>query len=146
MMWIAILLSMGSIINHLFKILACKQIGNITVHYYAGSHECFGTIWWCALICIILIIIFWFTIWYKLYYMTYIERQQSSSIHHRSIISPYKDNRWYWEFILISRRISIAAFVTFKFLHEDYSHLILCILLIFYLIIHLYFNHLNIKE
>ena len=146
MLWWASLISTGAVFNRMFRILACKQIGELNVHYYAASYQCYDGTWWFALFFIILISIFWFIIWFLLYRMGEYKRQQPSSLYHRSIINAYKDELWYWEFVILSRRFILTFLVTFKYIDENYFNLTLGILLLFYLVIQLKFKPFKYKR
>ena len=137
MLWSALLLSMHTIITRLFRIMACKHIGEAHIHYYFGVTQCFDGMWFMSVAWIFVIVIFWIIIWFKLFSIGPQNRYKPSSWNLQSIISPYKCTKWYWEFVLLSRRFIISGLVTFKYWDENYINLVLGISLVFYLLLHL---------
>eukprot|EP01083_Nonionella_stella_P043952 118559_1 len=137
MAWSVWLLSMSSITSRLFKIISCKDMGDQLgfIHFYAPEHECLDAIWYLALIALVMIVLFWSMVWFKVYQMQ-MNRGKASTLHHQSIISPYKEQHWYWEFVVQSRRMMIVALITFKYINEDYMNLMLAAVLLLYLITH----------
>merc|ERR1711933_177191 len=53
------------------------------------------------------------------------------------LVQAYCNKYWYWEAIITTRRFIITMFVTLSFIGGGFSNLILCLILIFYLIVHL---------
>ena len=103
------LIIIGKILDILFKLLSCQQIGNLTVHFYFPSEECYGTSWILALLSLLFVIITFGLIFVRLRFMTDSDRQ-SKTLHLHSIISRYKPQFYYWEGVIFIRRIIIAVF------------------------------------
>ena len=117
------IISIGNILAVCFKILICRNVGTQTVHYYFGSHNCYGTIWKLSFIGIILVIITNFVIiiskkykfkWFTNYRFGF---SNNNNINHRKTINLhnyynniilFKQNYELWELIILSRRITIA--------------------------------------
>eukprot|EP01083_Nonionella_stella_P107762 312515_1 len=141
-LWHSVLIMLGTFLDKMFKILACRRIDSDeigTVHFYAGNHQCYGMEWIISLCVLLLIIVFWIGIWYYLYKMEPKQRNSTKSMS-RNLTQSYKQRFWYWEFILITRRISLAFIITFNYLSESFTQYILLSILIFYLIIHVKYS------
>eukprot|EP01084_Bolivina_argentea_P186664 321697_1 len=130
------LIFIGIIISKMLKILACSRIGKShMVHFYSGNLDCFGAVWVISLMILLCIIIFWFFIWYLLYKLS-VNQRETRSFYLHTITKPYKVQFWYWEIILISRRILLAFLVTFQYVSYDLIRYMLLILLVSYLCLH----------
>eukprot|EP01084_Bolivina_argentea_P299255 515807_1 len=133
---------LGTFLDKMFKILACRRLDSDaigTVHFYAGNVMCYGLEWTLSLCTLILLIVFWIVMWYKLYMMDPLKRNSTKSVT-RNLSRSYKPRFWYWEFILITRRISLAFIITFNYLSESFTQYILLSILIFYLTIHVKYS------
>ena len=108
-----LLLFIGTISGICFKLIACRNIDNFSVHFYFGVDECYDFTWFIALsIIIFLILLFcWFGI------LLYRDHTNLSSQHLmildeyvlESLVKSYNTEKyWYWELVLFSRRIIIA--------------------------------------
>ena len=98
----------------MLKILACSKItDDLFVHFYGGYKQCFGLIWWIALFVMVGVILLWIGVLIKLYRMTVDERDTRQSPL-RAVTKAYKVKYWYWEIVLVSRRIFLAFMVTFQ--------------------------------
>eukprot|EP01083_Nonionella_stella_P158863 517521_1 len=140
--WHSILIMLGAFLDKFFKILACRRVDSDaigTVHFYAGSVHCYGGEWVISLITVLLIIMFWFAIWRHLYKMDPKKRNSTKSVT-RNLTQSYKPRFWWWEFLLITRRISLAFVITFDYLSESFARYILLSILIFYLTVHVKYS------
>ena len=98
----------------MLRILACSKITNeLFVHFYGGYEKCFGPIWWIAAFIMLTVILLWIGVLIKLFKMTSQERNTRQSPF-RTVTKPYKLKYWYWEIVLVSRRIFLAFMVTFQ--------------------------------
>eukprot|EP01083_Nonionella_stella_P189601 701462_1 len=121
----------GNIISTMLKILACSYVDGEYVHFYSGDEACFGPFWWFAFACVFVIVIFWIVVWFKLY-KTKEEERGSRSATLRAVTKNYKHNEWYWEFVLLSRRIIISVMVTIQYIEYDViQYLLLCIVFLY---------------
>eukprot|EP01084_Bolivina_argentea_P115361 205157_1 len=111
--WNTVIISIGIIASKIFMFVSCQDVGSLYVHFYFGNHECHDTIWFASLIVILIIIISFIYIWYKLYKMD-VEKRQSSKQFLYFLIKPYKQDLWFYEFIIIARRIFLTFTVTFS--------------------------------
>ena len=133
-LWSLVLIAMGNLLTKVFRMLACESVGDKTVHFYAGYLDCYGPIWFNSLCVLLLIIIFWGVVWYRLYKMDkHLRDNNLSSM--RTVTKAYKPKYWYWEIILISRRILLSAMITFDYFKPDYFKFSLLIILLVYLCI-----------
>eukprot|EP01083_Nonionella_stella_P253263 871622_1 len=133
------LILMGNIITTMLKVTACSTIGNTTVHFYGGYLECYGFYWNFAIIIVVVLILFWLAIWCLLYRMDVAQRDTRKSVF-RTITKPYKNELWFWEMILISRRIVLSFFVTFQYFDEQVIQYILVMFGLIYFGLQSYFK------
>eukprot|EP01083_Nonionella_stella_P208938 757876_1 len=133
--WNAILLAMGNVTCTMFKLISCSPIGAIKVHSYAGYERCHGFTWMMAFFGIIIIVFFWFRMFVRLYQMG---EQRSKSDHFLySLIKRYAPHRWYWEFVLIVRRIIVSIASAFLYSYRPISNWIVGVVLLFCLVLQL---------
>ena len=107
-----ILLIVGNILSVLFKLLHCINITSShspPVHFYFAYEQCYGITWIISLICLIIIIASFSFIFTILRKMDPKERANKKNIL-SSFVSKYKPQFYYWEFIVLFRRIFIAMF------------------------------------
>eukprot|EP01084_Bolivina_argentea_P160436 279377_1 len=131
----ATLICIGQILYVSFKLISCRQIGNISVHYYFGSDRCYGYIWILSLIFVCSVTV----LFLSLFVWIFQQRRKSKEIDvdksYYELIRNYNDRYWYWEGVLFFRRLLISLiFIVF----DEYDYLKTClnIILIFYLYIH----------
>eukprot|EP01084_Bolivina_argentea_P002505 4628_1 len=104
------LIIIGKILDILFRIMSCQQVGNdLTVHYYFSYDKCYGTSWILALIFLLIIIISFGLIFIKLKFMNISDRQNPDNILNQ-FVSRYKPQYYYWELVVFVRRVFIAIF------------------------------------
>eukprot|EP01083_Nonionella_stella_P069780 186222_1 len=108
------LICVGQILSVLFKLLACRDIGNLSVHYFFGANQCFDTIWSISMACLAFLLSSFLTlfvwIWYK--------KKDANNDNHDEIYDQirfgYRSKVWFWECILFIRRSILAfAFIVF---------------------------------
>jgi len=135
------LICVGQILSVLFKLLACRDIGNISVHYFFGSHECFQETWILSLVFLILVFFSFFVlflwIWCKRRSQDLSEEEEKTSAYY-SAINSYRKEVWFWECVLFLRRTVLA----FAFIVFDNTELKVCmgIALLIYSFIHVKFS------
>ena len=114
------LIVIGKILDVLFRIMNCVNVGNQRVHFYFGHEYCYQISYWISLISLLVIVISFSLIFIKL---------RSTSVSQRILrhhplnrfIYLFKPEYYYWEYILFIRRILIALFsvsvqdITMKF-------------------------------
>ena len=128
-------MTIGCILAVIFKLLSCRNIDGIYVHYYFGDSQCFDGIWFIALFALLLIIFLW--IWFdvQLYKMNAIDRSSKRGNALFQLVRAYKDKYWYWETVLLSRRLILALCVMISD-EDNYLKSTLIIFLCVYLIAH----------
>ena len=100
----------GKILQTLFKMLACKSVGNdLYVHWYFAYDECYGTEWAISMTTLLLIIIGFAVPFGFAWKMTTDERYDKASFIYQ-VSARFKPQFWYWEYILFARRITISFF------------------------------------
>lgn len=133
----ALLIGIGAILSVFFKLLACRQIDDeISVHFYYGSHSCYDGTWYIALFVAIVIVILFTFLWYKLYKLPSSTRQSKKDNPLYSLVKPYNEKYWYWEFVTLSRRFILSLFTTIFYDSDKYWNVILSVILMTYLSFH----------
>eukprot|EP01083_Nonionella_stella_P104728 300551_1 len=107
------LICVGQVLSVLFKLLACRDIGSLSVHYFFGAYQCFDMTWSVSVACLAFLfasfIASFVWIWYK--------KRKDTDNHdevYEQITQCYRDDVWYWECILFVRRSVLAlAFIVF---------------------------------
>ena len=110
------LMSLGSIVRTALKLTECRPIdGHGDVVFYAGSADCPGFTWFMSIFILFVVFIGFCLVWYLL--KTMAKRRRRYDIHPLiSLTDPFEENIWWWEFVLISRRISLAVLGLFLYL------------------------------
>ena len=104
-----ILLLIGKILEVLFRILNCQQIGHNykRVHFYFGYEECYGFTYFISLFSLFIVFIV-FGILFIISRKSKVFGEENRSSLFRILSYKYKQEYWYWEFIIFIRRIIIA--------------------------------------
>ena len=124
-----VLLLIGNILSTLFKLLDCKNIGGTAYHFYFAYEKCYGATWILALLSLIIIVVSFSFIFIKLKRMTMADRQNPSN-GLSSLITKFKPQYYYWEYVLFIRRVIIAFFAASAF-DNNYKLVFIMILLVF---------------
>eukprot|EP01084_Bolivina_argentea_P172852 299384_1 len=140
--WTIFILLIGNIVSTMLKILACSKVNDEYKHFYDGSQPCFGVLWVIALTFVSLIVILWIVVWILLYRMDATKRDSRKS-YLRSVTKSYKIEYWFWEVLLVSRRILIAFMVTIQYVSYSVTQYLLAIILILYLGLHYWIRPFN---
>ena len=101
------LVIMGKILDVLFRLLTCTNIGDDAVHFYFGYQDCYGQTWIWSIIVLLVMIGFFIAIFMKLVEVDQ-NTKQDPNYFLNIITSRYKPQYYYWELILFTRRIIIA--------------------------------------
>ena len=94
---------------HYFDIERTNKQTDTCIMFHAGSEECFEFVWYSGLVLLICTFLGSCGVYYKLYSMSSYRREHD--IH--QLTEPFKDELWYWEFVLIARHISLATLIEF---------------------------------
>ena len=130
------LLLISSILAVLFRLLHCQTIGASTYHFYFAYEQCYGATWMMALLSLILIVASFSFIFIKLRKMTIVDRQNPGN-GLSSLMTKFKPQYYYWEFVLFMRRIIIAFFAASAF-DNNYKLVFIIILSVFLYLQHEY--------
>merc|ERR1712228_152826 len=103
------LLVVGNIFDVLFRLMHCQSVGGDEYHFYFGYEKCYGKTWILAVLILFAIILTFIILIIKLYRMEETERMDPKNPY-STIAKKYKPNYFWWELILLSRRIMIAGF------------------------------------
>eukprot|EP01084_Bolivina_argentea_P268864 456808_1 len=110
-----LLLCIGQVLSIIFKLLSCQRIGSENsgyfVHFYFGNERCYGTTWFLALFGLLFVISIFILLFIKIKRMDYSQRQDKQSPLH-VLIRAFKPNCWYWEFVILGRRILVVFMAT----------------------------------
>eukprot|EP01084_Bolivina_argentea_P161621 281352_1 len=134
-----LLLCIGKILSVLFSLLSCKTIENtdeknkLIVQFYFGSEKCFGPTWWYTFVFLLLIILM-LIILLVITKRNYLNNRDNKLWFLYPIVSNYKSEYFYWEFVILLRRILFTFFVI-NF-DTNYISIILCIILGIFLFLH----------
>eukprot|EP01084_Bolivina_argentea_P022143 41155_1 len=110
-----LIICVGQILAVCFKLLTCRKVGSIRVHFYFGSELCnyFQTeTTIVAIIIIFVVVVIFFIMWIQLYLETQEEREDPN-YYLNQLCKYYKPDCYYWEFLILTRRIIIALFAVF---------------------------------
>eukprot|EP01083_Nonionella_stella_P005898 17022_1 len=128
-----LLMVIGSVLAVIFKLLSCRTIDDgVTVHYYYGNKECFDGLWILSLCGLIIIGVVW-CIFDVLLWRMHDERQRKIENNLFTLVKDYKPAYWYWESVLLSRRLIVALFAIANDVNNilnDTMTILLCIFLI----------------
>eukprot|EP01083_Nonionella_stella_P207215 753003_1 len=116
-----VLICIGQIFAVLFQFLACRTFANgATVHYFFGSHECFGWRWWIAFVALLVCVIMFCSLFLVVRKRRITLREESKQNHQEideereyywPIIWCYNTDYWYttyWELFLFFRRLYLS--------------------------------------
>eukprot|EP01083_Nonionella_stella_P087722 244128_1 len=124
------LICVGQVMAVLFKLLACRDIGNISVHYFFGAEECYNTIWNISFVSLMVLfaifVALFIWIWYRKGNDTEKELEIQKQKAYRPVVSAYTKQYWFWESILFVRRTILA----FAFIVFDNDELKVCVAII----------------
>ena len=149
--WQVLLLSLGVVLATVFRFLACRgivtsidvtdnSIENVKyVLFYAGSETCFTHWLWILHIVFLVLLIGAFVYLFFQLKNSDIDERNHLNFGMRTLIYSFKSNCWYWEFVLVSRRLFIAGLTTFEYINESYFNFLLLIVLCVYLVLHCYY-------
>ena len=143
-----LLLIVGTALSTLFQIITFTKLGNNQiVHYYAPTQpiNILSITFSSITICIIFII---FAIICRILYKQTNEERYSSKNDYQDFVTSFNCNKWYWQFIILSKRCIIAIIAALQYLSPDICNLILATYIIIYTGIHIKLNpfHSNIAN
>eukprot|EP01083_Nonionella_stella_P312205 1115919_1 len=125
-----LLMCIGKILQVIFKILSCKNIGDdINIHFYFAYNECYDMSWWLSLVSLLVIVVIFAMFFTNLYKMdpTY---RYSPDCHLVSFTKSYCDKYWYFEFFILFRRIILALLIVISYSNQQYADLVVIVFLI----------------
>ena len=138
-LWSVLLMSLGPLIQVLFSFLACLTIGDDVLHFYFAYTKCYGLEWFASLIALISIVVIGLLLLIYLVLMNP-EKRQSKDNTILKLVKPYNPKQYYWEFVLLSRRIMIAGLIFLDNNRTQTTKYTLCIVLLVYLLMQIYFK------
>eukprot|EP01083_Nonionella_stella_P071917 193508_1 len=129
------LICVGQVLSVLFKLLSCRDIGNLRVHYFFGAYECPDMIWSASFVCL-LIVFAAFTTLFVWIWCKKSDSDASDQMAYYPAINHYRPEIWFWECILFIRRSILAlAFIVFD---SDELKVSIGIGLLIFLLIHMH--------
>eukprot|EP01083_Nonionella_stella_P065254 170808_1 len=120
-----ILITAGPLLSISFKFLTCIKVGDRYYHFYDAEIACYEYIWVCAgllpavILCGVLL-----RLWFVIYKQDASQRENETNPY-RSLTRRFKNNMWYWEFVLFIRRFGIAALTSFYDLADQMTSILL---------------------
>eukprot|EP01084_Bolivina_argentea_P000382 726_1 len=127
-----LLLVISQMLSIIFKFLSCAPVGEKSYHFYFSSEECHGIYFYFALFSLICIILIFCALFFKLSRMDVMYRQTEDNPLN-VFVKSYNISHWWWEFVILTRRIILIFIVTvFK---TNISLLILIFILGIFLIL-----------
>ena len=140
--WRSTLLCLGVFLSVALRLIACRKIDEKIFGwrmFYAGGQPCFGVAWFISLFALIFIVVSFSGIY------IYLEKLDENvrfdeNFRFKTLVRSFKPEMWYWEFVLLSRRILIAALATFAYIDQKSLHVILLSTIAFYLVIQCYYR------
>ena len=124
-----ILLLIGSILAVLFKLMACAEVGNKTVHLHFGYESCYESTWNISLVIMIVIVIAFSFIFIKLR-ISMPEQRESDNNPLILFMVIYKPEYYFWEYVIFIRRICIA-FYSVSVENDSFALIFITVLVIF---------------
>ena len=115
------------------------------VHFYFGYDHCFDGIWWLALIGLIIVCLMFIAFSLLLYKMDDRQRQHEENIL-RPLTLAYKPQFYFWEFVILMRRLLIAFFAISFDSDDVYPRFTLIIILCIFLKIQIEYASFKIQE
>eukprot|EP01083_Nonionella_stella_P012130 34436_1 len=107
-----------------------------TVHFYAGDTQCYGPQFISAFIVLSALLLWFCWCWLYLHRLGNADRRRTQYML-KGMIRPYRPGLWWWEFVLLTRRILIAAFITFQYFDKMAMHITLLIVLFLFALLEL---------
>eukprot|EP01083_Nonionella_stella_P000001 1_1 len=103
----------GQILSILFKLLNCHRVGELEVHFYFGSEQCFAS-WTMAvsLVCLALVVFFFAALFYFGVFFFVDDREKANFALH-NFFKYYTKECYYWEWLVLLRRTLISAYAIF---------------------------------
>eukprot|EP01083_Nonionella_stella_P274686 932563_1 len=124
-----LLMCIGKILQVIFKILSCKNIGNdINIHFYFAYSECYDISWWLSLVSLSIIVGI-FAIFFTSLYKMDPHYRYSPDCHLVSFTKSYCDRYWYFEFFILFRRIILALLIVISYSDQQYADLVVIVFL-----------------
>eukprot|EP01084_Bolivina_argentea_P161623 281354_1 len=130
-----LLLCIGKILSILFKLVSCQRVGeSFYVHLYFANDECFDGTWWISLICLVLIVMLFCVLLLKVFMMDPNDRQNDNNVL-RPLTLSYRPGCFYWEFIILLRRVLIIS-LSVSFANNMYVKFVIISILCLFVILH----------
>ena len=131
------LLTVSKVFIILFKLLSCQSIDNSNkkVHFYFGFEECYGITWWLSIYPLILIFAMFIALLIAVYYRWKSKVIKNTNHMLNPFIYAYKNKFWYWEFVILLRRVLI---IYISIIH--YSEFFLLIVLFIFFMLNEYYQ------
>lgn len=108
------LICSGSALKTSFKLLTCISLPNgETLHFYDTKYQCYDYYYFIALGIILLIIGIYIYLAMIIWRQEPLQRKDINNPY-RKLLKSFKNDVFYWEFVLFSRRLFIAFFTSFE--------------------------------
>ena len=115
------------------------EIGGDKLMFFSPDRKAFGSWWFLGFFGVIAVLIVFTVLFYRILKQDEDDRYSAFSVY-RKIVKSFKEEFWFWEFILFSRRFFVALFTSIQFVGGDYTNFIFLIILIIYLCLQIHFK------
>jgi len=103
------LIIIGKIMDTLFKMIRCAQVGDDWVHYYFAYEKCRDTPWIVSIVILCIVVVAFGTVFVLSRRLSDEQRANPNSFIFQ-LTCRFKPAFWYWEFVIFIRRTLIAFF------------------------------------
>eukprot|EP01083_Nonionella_stella_P019719 54741_1 len=119
------LMVVGPLLSTSFKFLTCIELDDKYYHLYDAYMMCHGYIWWIAgVLPIVAVCGALIMLWFSMYKQDPPERDNQNNVYW-SLTKRFKNNMWFYEFILFIRRFAIAASTSFYDVENQMTSIVL---------------------
>eukprot|EP01083_Nonionella_stella_P119246 356367_1 len=105
------IICVSQVLSILFKLLNCQRVGELLVHFYFGSEECFAS--WTmvvSFVCLSFVAVFFAAMFYIVYRYFTPEDRENPNFALNDFCKYYKPECYYWEWLVLLRRSLISAY------------------------------------
>ena len=144
-----LLLFIGSISGICFKLIACRDIDNKSVHFYFGSDECYDRTWYLSLSVLILLVGLFCSFFLKLFMDHRNDETRKLMKTDEYVLSSFVraydlEKYYFWEVVMFLRRLIIAMINVLT--DSNYTKNTLFIIMLVFLFLQFNCNPFQIKE
>ena len=129
------MLCVSQIFSVAFKILNCQHVGSKLVHFYFGQEEChYSSSTYLLTVFVVVAVVVSFGIMFIVLSRQSQDHRDDPDYSLNALCKYYKPQFYYWEFVILLRRIAISLFAIFWTF--PWFPIVLVTLLLFYMVLH----------